>query len=88
MIVFGFSIELFKEFLAPGVTCTKTNIAHNPICIYCKSAPETIDHLFIHCSLVLDFWEQLRVWLYIVISLHIELLPLSSTHYLIWYPAQ
>ena len=56
-----FQYRIIQRILGTKSYLHKTNIADNSICIYCKFAAETIDHLLIHCPLVSDFWEQLNI---------------------------
>ena len=45
----------------------------SPICRFCDSATETIEHIFVSCPIVADFWKVIHHWLqYYGLYLNIE----------------
>ena len=57
-----FQYRIINRILETRSFLHKVKISSNPNCIYCDSSPETIEHLFLNCPFVADFWDKLRQW--------------------------
>ncbi|EEE67720.1 hypothetical protein OsJ_25400 [Oryza sativa Japonica Group] len=52
-----FAWLLAKDRLPMRVNLKKKNITPSDVCEICKIAPETAEHLFLHCSVAKAFWD-------------------------------
>ena len=50
-------------------------IADLPLCTFCKTAEESLEHLFCSCNLSKAFWKSVVLW---VRSLHINIASLND----------
>lgn len=54
------------RFLHWNIYCAKMlhswGIAESPICFYCNTEYETLEHLFYRCTVTTRFWEQFQAW--------------------------
>ena len=57
-----FQYRILHRILGTRTLLAKIDKATSPDCFLCKSAPETIFHIFSQCPDVLDFWKNVRVW--------------------------
>ena len=50
-------------------------IADSPLCTFCKTAQESLEHLFCSCDFSIAFWKSVVLW---VRSLHINIVSLND----------
>ena len=41
----------------------KFKIIESPLCLYCKTEKETIEHLFVNCSITSTLYRDITIWL-------------------------
>lgn len=59
-----FQYRILHRILATNCLLVKMKIIEDNLCSFCRVLPETIEHLFWHCTLVTEFWESIDAWLY------------------------
>ena len=52
--------QIVRNCLFTNVRVNKFTSTVSPSCSYCKDAPELISHLYYHCPIVLNFWQDLK----------------------------
>ena len=55
-----FQIRIIHRIIATNVTLKAMNIKNNDMCTFCNEARESIDHLFVHCTLIQVFWNVFK----------------------------
>ena len=55
--------RILQRILGTRAYMSKINMIQNPTCRFCQSSPETIEHIFIFCPIVADFWKVIQRWL-------------------------
>ena len=48
-------------------------IVDSPECALCNNTPETIEHAFLECQKIHTFWQQVGVWLGMVLRDNIKI---------------
>ena len=54
----SFQYRLLQRVLVTNIHMYKWNMIDNNLCTFCRNAPETSVHLFIHCRVVQDLWQK------------------------------
>lgn len=57
-----FQYRILHRILATNDFLYKCKIKQNNLCTFCKTLPETIEHLFWYCELVQAFWDKIEAW--------------------------
>ena len=58
-----FQYRLLHNILPTNKTLYNMKIIDNPQCNFCNSEEETMEHLFMYCSRIICFWDNLNKWL-------------------------
>ena len=64
----SFQYKILSNILYLNERLFKFNIVDSPLCSLCGAYNESIKHLFCTCTVTQSLWDQLRSWLYKVIS--------------------
>ena len=64
----SFQYKILNNVLYLNERLFKFNIVDSPLCSLCRAYNESIKHLFCTCTVTQRLWDQLRSWLYKVIS--------------------
>ena len=64
----SFQYKILNNILYLNERLIKFNIVGSPLCSLCGAYNESIKHLFCTCTVTQRLWDQLRSWLYEVIS--------------------
>ena len=67
-----FQYKILNNILYLNERLFKFNIVDTPLCSLCGAYNESIKHLFCTCAVTQRLWDQLRSWLYKVISIPIS----------------
>ena len=67
----SFQYKIFNNMLYLNERLFKFNIVDSPSCSLCGDYNESIKHIFCTCTVTQRLWDQLRSWLYEVISFSI-----------------
>ena len=59
-----FQFKINNKILITNYFLWKIGKINNNLCSYCKEHPEKINHLFLTCAKVQEFWNSLKTWLY------------------------
>lgn len=65
--------------LPTRATLNRDGISESPLCILCNTEEQTLHHLLINCTLILDFWILFQDWWRQKTN---ETITLSTTHIL------
>ena len=57
-----FQFRLIHRILSTNTFLHKIGITHNSYCSFCNNQPETITHLFWHCPVIQNFWQDTVEW--------------------------
>ena len=68
-----FQYRIIQRILGTGAYLHKVGISINPDCTFCGSSAETLQHLFVNCPIVLEFWEKVRLWLSRTVGLYLDI---------------
>ena len=52
-----------SHFRNTELTLYKIKLADSPLCSFCNISDESLEHLFCHCNLSIDFWRSVVLWL-------------------------
>ena len=64
----SFQYKILNNILYLNERLFKFDIVDSPLCSLCGAYKESIKHLFCICTVTQRMWDQLRSWLYEVIS--------------------
>lgn len=53
---------LLNRKLATVDRLAKWGVVHDPTCVMCKGAEESLDHLFLQCHYAEEVWERILTW--------------------------
>ena len=69
-----FQYKINNKILVTNSFLFKIKKINNKGCSYCNEHSETMEHLFLNCTKVIDFWNSLQDWLSnnCNITLHLE----------------
>ena len=59
-----FQYRLLHRILATNDFLFKCNIKQDNLCNFCKRFPEKLEHIFWYCTLIMEFWEDIEMWIY------------------------
>ena len=68
-----FQYRILHRILATNDLLVKMKIIQNNLCSFCRALPETIEHLFWHCTVVTEFWESIESWLHETIQFSLNI---------------
>ena len=68
-----FQYKINNKILVTNSFLSKINKIESDACTYCKEQPEKIDHLFLRCPKIRQFWNELRTWLYTNVKVELSL---------------
>ena len=68
----SFQYKILNNILYLNEQLFKFNIVDSPLCSLCGTYNESIKYLFCTCTVTQSLWDQLRSWLYKVISFPIS----------------
>ena len=68
----SFQYKILNNILYLNERLFKFNIVDSPLCSLCGAYNESIKHIFCTCTVTQSLWDQLRSWLYKVISFPIS----------------
>ena len=68
-----FQYRIVHRLLGTNYFLHKIGVRDDAYCSFCKRYPETIYHIFIECTIVKQFWRQVKNWLIEVFRINIEL---------------
>ena len=49
------------------------DITDSEMCAFCLQHPETINHLFLDCKIVVKFWKDIEDWISTILRFHVIL---------------
>ena len=64
----SYQYNILNNILYLNERLFKFNIVDSPLCSFCGAYNESIKHLFCTCTVTQKLWDQLKSWLYKVIS--------------------
>ena len=57
-----FQFKILHRILTTNYSLYKMSLAPSPVCSFCDHNDESLRHLFVHCSFVSTFWDQILNW--------------------------
>ena len=57
-----FQYKIIYNILPIKVSLFKAKISDNDICPQCLTNRNSLDHMLLHCSLTLSFWDLFQNW--------------------------
>ena len=72
-----FQYKLIYQILGTNKLLHQIGKSQENACRICKSATESIVHLFVSCKVVMQLWKDLNHWLDLVLNKHLVLAPLE-----------
>ena len=70
-----FQYKVLNRLIFTNKSLYKMKIADSPLCTFCKTAEECLEHLFCSCDFSTAFWKSVVLW---VRSLHINIVFLND----------
>ena len=65
-----FQYKLIYRILYTNKSLYKMKMVDSPLCTFCQTSEESLEHLFSHCNFSLAFWRSVVLW---IKSLHINI---------------
>ena len=59
-----FQYRLLHRNLATNDFLFKCNIKQDNLWNFCKRFPKKLEHIFWYCTLIMEFWEHIEMWVY------------------------
>ena len=57
-----FQFKILHRILTTNYSLYKMSLIPSPVCSFCDNNDESLRHLFVHCSFVSTFWDQILNW--------------------------
>ena len=57
-----FQFKILHKILTTNYSLYKMSLIPSPVCSFCDNNDESLRHLFVHCSFVSTFWDQILNW--------------------------
>ena len=74
-----FQYKVIHNVLPTRATLYRDGISESPLCNLCNTEKQTLHHLLINCTLILDFWILFQDWWHQKTN---ETITLSTSHIL------
>ena len=55
-------LNIFGDYNGKVKYSLLTSLIPSPVCSFCDNNDESLRHLFVHCSFVSTFWDQILIW--------------------------
>ena len=74
----SFQIRLNLRSIVTNIQLAGFDIINSELCTFCLQHPETINHLFLNCKIVENFWKDIEDWISTKFGVNIVLSSVNS----------
>ena len=70
-----FQFRIIHRILGTRAYLNQIHISNNSTCVFCEISAETICHTFTSCPVVMQFWNNVKLWLQQFFNMYLDLNP-------------